>query len=204
MPFDVPYGTPISLDTAHKAIEAAVKEAKMRSFVTPGESFTLTLCCFTTGEEVYITIELPDGVSLSAQSLVTLGPFIVAADGTVAVDVPPLPAGTFQMSLTVDGVTYTIPLMVGVVMPTTGADTFSLLRPAATLLVAGAVIGTPVGMWLLLHLPIATVRLVNKDGDVMWSTTQESNGAKFRGASADVAERITRQLVNDVERVKRR
>ena len=108
-------------------------------YIEPGQSFTFTICCFTPGSEVYITIEVPDSL-LSAQGLITLGPFIVAADGTVAVDVPPLPAGTFQMSLTVDGVTYTIPLMVGVVMPTTGADTFSLLRPAATLLVAGAVI----------------------------------------------------------------
>ena len=44
------------------------------------------------------------------------------------------------------------------------------------------------------HEALATVRLVNKDGDVIWSTTQESNGAKFRGASADVADKITRQL----------
>ncbi len=50
------------------------------------------------------------------------------------------------------------------------------------------------------HEALATVRLVNKDGDVIWSTTQESNGAKFRGASADVAEKITRQLQEDVER----
>ena len=53
------------------------------------------------------------------------------------------------------------------------------------------------------HEALATVRLVNKDGDVIWSTTQESNGAKFRGASADVAEKITRQLVDDVGRLRR-
>jgi len=47
------------------------------------------------------------------------------------------------------------------------------------------------------------VRLVNKDGDVIWSTTQESNGAKFRGASADVADKITRQLVSDCEKVRK-
>ena len=41
------------------------------------------------------------------------------------------------------------------------------------------------------HEAIAAVRLVNKDGDVIWATTQESLGAKFRGASADVAEKIT-------------
>ena len=31
------------------------------------------------------------------------------------------------------------------------------------------------------HEAVASVRLVNKDGDVIWSTTQESLGAKFRG-----------------------
>jgi hypothetical protein len=54
------------------------------------------------------------------------------------------------------------------------------------------------------HEAMATVRLVNKDGDVIWSTTQESTGAKFRGASADVAEKITRQLVADYDRVHNR
>src|ERR1700692_2408577 len=52
------------------------------------------------------------------------------------------------------------------------------------------------------HEALATVRLVNKDGDVLWSTTQESGGAKFRGASADVADKIARQLTADVERVR--
>ena len=52
------------------------------------------------------------------------------------------------------------------------------------------------------HEALATVRLVNKDGDVIWSTTQESDGAKFRGASADVADKIARQLTADVERVR--
>jgi len=52
------------------------------------------------------------------------------------------------------------------------------------------------------HEALATVRLVNKDGDVIWSTTQESNGAKFRGASADVADKITRQLTLDLVRVR--
>ncbi len=51
---------------------------------------------------------------------------------------------------------------------------------------------------------MATVRLVNKDGDVMWSTTQESNGAKFRGASADVADKITKQLTTDLERLRKK
>ena len=54
------------------------------------------------------------------------------------------------------------------------------------------------------HEAMATVRLVNKDGDVMWSTTQESTGAKFRGASADVADKITRQLAADIERLRKK
>jgi hypothetical protein len=53
------------------------------------------------------------------------------------------------------------------------------------------------------HEAVAAVRLVNKDGDVIWSTTQESLGGKFRGASADVADRITRQLQSDYERAKK-
>ncbi|HEY9139704.1 MAG TPA: hypothetical protein VIN93_02370 [Bryobacteraceae bacterium] len=50
------------------------------------------------------------------------------------------------------------------------------------------------------HEAVAAVRLVNKDGDVIWSTTQESLGARFHGASADVAEKITSQLKEDFER----
>ncbi len=52
------------------------------------------------------------------------------------------------------------------------------------------------------HEAIAAVRLVNKDGDVIWATVQESQGAKFRGASADVAEKITGKLKDDFERAK--
>ena len=50
------------------------------------------------------------------------------------------------------------------------------------------------------HEAIASVRLVNKEGDVIWSTTQESLGAKFKCASSDVAEKITLRLIEDVER----
>lgn len=53
------------------------------------------------------------------------------------------------------------------------------------------------------HEAYAAVRLVNKDGDVLWSTTQESLGAKFRGASADVAAKVARQLILDVDRERR-
>lgn len=53
------------------------------------------------------------------------------------------------------------------------------------------------------HEALATVRLVNKEGDVIWSTTQESLGGKFRGASADVADRIAKTLVAEVERARK-
>ena len=44
---------------------------------------------------------------------------------------------------------------------------------------------------------------MNKDGDVIWSTTQESLGGKFRRATTDVADRITRRLIEDYERAKK-
>jgi hypothetical protein len=53
------------------------------------------------------------------------------------------------------------------------------------------------------HEATASVRLVNREGDVIWSTTQESGGAKFRSASADVADKIARQLLQDIEKRKR-
>src|SRR5271170_4535350 len=52
------------------------------------------------------------------------------------------------------------------------------------------------------HEAIATVRLVNKDGDVIWSATAESLGAKFMGASADVADKIAKRLVTDFKAAK--
>ncbi|MDQ6677605.1 MAG: hypothetical protein M3Z09_09955 [Acidobacteriota bacterium] len=52
------------------------------------------------------------------------------------------------------------------------------------------------------HEASAAVRLVNRSGDVIWSATRESQGGKFRGASADVAEKLVKQLVQDVERLK--
>jgi hypothetical protein len=46
----------------------------------------------------------------------------------------------------------------------------------------------------------ASVRLVNADGDVIWSSTEESKGAKYKGASADVADKIVKQLIRDMEK----
>lgn len=50
------------------------------------------------------------------------------------------------------------------------------------------------------HEAVASLRLVNKDGDIIWSSTQLSKGAKFRSAAADVADKIAKQLVVDYER----
>ena len=53
------------------------------------------------------------------------------------------------------------------------------------------------------HEALASVRIVLKNGDVIWSTTQESTGGKFRGASADVADKVARQLSADLDRLRR-
>lgn len=45
------------------------------------------------------------------------------------------------------------------------------------------------------------VRLVDSDGDVIWTTTQESKGAKYKGATADVADKIVKQLLRDLEKL---
>lgn len=47
------------------------------------------------------------------------------------------------------------------------------------------------------------VRLVSADGDVVWSTTQESKGAKYKGATADVADKVVKQLLRDIDRLSR-
>jgi curli biogenesis system outer membrane secretion channel CsgG len=45
------------------------------------------------------------------------------------------------------------------------------------------------------------IRLVNPDGDVVWTSTQESKGAKYKGASADVADKCVKQLLRDIEKL---
>lgn len=52
------------------------------------------------------------------------------------------------------------------------------------------------------HEATGSVRLVGKDGDIIWSTTQESNGGKFRSAMADVADKIMRQLAEETRRMR--
>ncbi len=48
------------------------------------------------------------------------------------------------------------------------------------------------------------VRLVNRAGDVIWATTQESKGAKYKGASADVADKVVKQLLRDAEKAEKK
>jgi hypothetical protein len=52
------------------------------------------------------------------------------------------------------------------------------------------------------HEATGSVRLVSKDGDVIWSTTQESDGGKFRSAMADVADKIVRQLADETRKMR--
>ncbi len=44
------------------------------------------------------------------------------------------------------------------------------------------------------HDAMAAVRLVLRNGDVIWSTTQESSGAKYKGAAAAVADKVAKEL----------
>lgn len=44
------------------------------------------------------------------------------------------------------------------------------------------------------------IRLVNTEGDVIWTTTQESKGAKYKGATADAADKCVKRLLHDLEK----
>lgn len=46
-----------------------------------------------------------------------------------------------------------------------------------------------------------SVRLVNQDGDVIWAASKESRGGKYKGASADVADQVVKQLFRDLEKL---
>lgn len=52
------------------------------------------------------------------------------------------------------------------------------------------------------HEASAAIRLVNLEGDIIWSTTQESDGSKFRSSMADVADKITRKLTDDIAKAR--
>ncbi len=53
------------------------------------------------------------------------------------------------------------------------------------------------------HEATAAVRLVLRSGEVVWSTTQESGGGKYRGSGADVAEKVAQELVRAYQRAVR-
>ena len=52
------------------------------------------------------------------------------------------------------------------------------------------------------HEATGSVRLIGKDGDVIWSTTQESGGGKFKSAMADVADKIVHQLSEETRKMR--
>ncbi|MBZ5648058.1 MAG: hypothetical protein LAN37_12630 [Acidobacteriia bacterium] len=47
------------------------------------------------------------------------------------------------------------------------------------------------------------LRLVDRDGDVIWTASQESKNAKYKSSSADVAERIVKQLLRDLDKLEK-
>ena len=53
------------------------------------------------------------------------------------------------------------------------------------------------------HEATAAVRIVLANGEVIWSSTQESQGAKYRGAAADVAAKVAEELEKAVERARK-
>src|SRR5579885_2582837 len=53
------------------------------------------------------------------------------------------------------------------------------------------------------HEAMASVRLVARDGDVLWSSTQESQGAKYKGSAADVADKIGKDLAEAFARARK-
>lgn len=54
-----------------------------------------------------------------------------------------------------------------------------------------------------IHEARVAVRLVNQDGDVIWTSTQESKGAKYKGSSADAADKCVKQLLRDFAKLER-
>jgi hypothetical protein len=48
------------------------------------------------------------------------------------------------------------------------------------------------------------VRLVSADGDVVWATTQESKGGKYKGSIADAADKVIKQLLRDIEKLEKK
>jgi hypothetical protein len=52
------------------------------------------------------------------------------------------------------------------------------------------------------HEALAAIRLVLKSGEVIWSTTQESPGEKFKGSSLAVADKVVEELAGAYRRAR--
>ena len=50
---------------------------------------------------------------------------------------------------------------------------------------------------------VVTLRLVNKEGQVLWAISHESTGGKTKGAIGDAADRAARRLLRDIERAEK-
>ncbi len=50
---------------------------------------------------------------------------------------------------------------------------------------------------------VVTLRLVNKEGEILWAISMESTGGKIKGAIGDAAERAVRRFVRDLERAEK-
>ena len=48
-----------------------------------------------------------------------------------------------------------------------------------------------------------TLRLVDKDGEILWAASLESSGGKTKGAIGDAAERAVRKFLRDLERAEK-
>ncbi len=50
---------------------------------------------------------------------------------------------------------------------------------------------------------VVTLRVVDREGDILWATSQESAGGKTKGAIALAAERAVRRLLRDIEKAEK-
>jgi hypothetical protein len=52
------------------------------------------------------------------------------------------------------------------------------------------------------HEAVAAIRLVSKDGDIIWATTKESSGTKVKSAQVDLVDKLVLQLKQDFEKAR--
>ena len=53
------------------------------------------------------------------------------------------------------------------------------------------------------HEAVAAIRLVLRSGEVIWSTTKESPGGKYKGSAADVADKVAKDLAGAYQRAEK-